>query len=135
MKNHLKTLVFILPLFLSVNSFSQGDLQFNRTINYSNNFTSFGIVDSIIVPPGKVLKIISTSLLEGSSGAELDASAHTVTISNQVAFCHEVYGGIVKHENLPIWLGPGSHEIFILRRATSGALRFSFSGIEFNVVP
>ena len=134
MKNYLKTLVFILPLFLSVNSFSQGDLQFNRTINYSNFFGSFGIVDSIIVPPGKVLKIISTSLIFGSD-AELDGYAHTVIISNQVAFCHESYNGYVKHENLPIWLGPGSHEIFVRNTYPSGGIRFSFSGIEFNVVP
>lgn len=131
MKNYLKTLVFILPLFLSVNSFSQGDLQFNRvrfeTIIFPSN-TGGTQLDTLVVPQGKVLKITSISGLRNTrvTGAIGD---------------HEVgpYGDAFP-AIFPIWLPSGAHIVrttynYQYSGTNPIVIKFSFSGIEFNVVP
>lgn len=125
MKNCLYILIFILPLFVSVNSFSQGDLQFNRVVNMSYFNSS---PDTLVVPAGKVLKITSTSLIDINRNP---VTGKTVTISNILVYNHLAYSDeTLKHESFPIWFGPGNHIILY-----TGPYSFSFSGIEFNVVP
>ena len=122
------TLISFITLF-SVNSFSQGNLQFNiaRLESYSFNFSGGDRYDTLLVPNGKVLKITSTSMNYGGD--------------NFAAFIDgfRVWGfsrDYPSYLNFPIWLPSGTYVIKVSHFSSFTInLIFSFSGIEFNVVP
>ncbi|MDB4089247.1 hypothetical protein N9544_06440 [Flavobacteriales bacterium] len=142
MKNIIRiTLIALITLF-AVNSFSQGNLQFNRArmesysiFSISDNAVKY---DTIVVPAGKVLKITSTSCVFKTSSQ---------TASNE----YYIYDGVHTYignfrlthgynsifpSTYPIWLSEGNHILRFVGATTnpSDAI-FSFSGIEFNLVP
>jgi hypothetical protein len=140
MKLHLTLLTFIL---ISINSvFSQNNnLQFNRAIFDSVCITDpiyagpKNFVGNLIVPTGKVWKI------ESSSGycyrtylADPMQSQGNISAFNWInKFC---LNGDTKN---PIWLPAGTYKVFSSDSSPgasySTVISFTFSGIEFNLVP
>jgi hypothetical protein len=133
-------LIALITLF-SVNSFSQGNLQFNRARmeSFVKNYIVRNSIqyDTIVVPAGKVLKITSTSCVtqfRNRTDPNLyysNDNAH-VYIEN----LRLIHGGVNNTNYYPIWLSEGNHILRIVGGSTSDIHAiFSFSGIEFNVIP
>ncbi len=117
-------LALALTLFLTTTSKAQSNLEFNRAVKEKYSFNNnVALNTTLIVPTGKVLKITSASALS-TSGSYMRA----VFIDDQC---------IVKENStvtlLPLWLPAGTYSIKVLSALDGGF--FSFSGIEFNIVP
>ena len=140
MKLHLTLLTFIL---ISINSvFSQNNnLQFNRAIFDSLYITDpvyagpKNFVGNLIVPTGKVWKIESSSGYRYSTYLpDPMQSQGSISAFNWInKFClnpASVY---------PIWLPSGTYKVFSsdsgIGASYSTVISFTFSGIEFNLVP
>ena len=132
------TLISFITLF-SVNSFSQGNLQFNRVRleTYSNNNLQGGTTkyDTIVVSAGKVLKITSTSTTNRESFTSNNFFSNTTVYSylDDLLLCCSSFS-----VEYPIWLNEGKHILTFYHNKGSSYYRdfkFTFSGIEFNVVP
>lgn len=139
MKKTIKiTLISLITLF-TVNSFSQGNLQFNRarleTLSYFLFQGSTTKYDTIVVPTGKVLKITSTSLTNRQSSTSDNFFSTTAVYSylDNLSLCCGSFPA-----EYPIWLNEGKHILSFYHVSSSSYYRdfkFTFSGIEFNVVP
>lgn len=133
-------LIALITLF-SVNSFSQGNLQFNRARmeSFVKNYIVRNSIqyDTIVVPVGKVLKITSTSCvnqLRNSTYPNLYYSNDNVHV--YIENLRLIYGETNNTNSYPIWLSEGNHILRIVGRYSSSMNAiFSFSGIEFNVIP
>ena len=129
------TLISLITLF-TVNSFSQGNLQFKRarleSYTFSNIDPSSPRYDTLVVTAGTVLKITSASLITTDGHDFQDSYILTITIND-----HSVvnYNSRLTKTYAPIWLGAGTYSIKAARSYSNSSTIFSFSGIEFNVVP
>ena len=141
MKLHLTLLTFIL---ISINSvFSQNNnLQFNRALFDSVYVTApvnvgpRTFVGNLIVPTGKVWKIESSSGFKYNKYLQnLIQSYFEITEYNWINnFC---LNAATKY---PIWLPTGTYKVFSDDYSSgnpsySTVISFTFSGIEFNLVP
>ena len=143
MKNIIRiTLIALITLF-AVNSFSQGNLQFNRArmesysiFNLANNAVQY---DTIVVPAGKVLKITSTSCVHQYSSSAAGENRYNI-----YDYVHTYIGNfrlttgynLIYPSTYPIWLSEGKHILrFVGAYSYNHDAIFSFSGIEFNLVP
>jgi hypothetical protein len=133
----MKKTIFILGiLFLSFFSASaQGNLEFNRVIkeNYPLSEGTIGN-ETIIVPEGKVWKITSATI-----GA-IPSSDTRRTPSARIDGHLVAYLAISSINNLhispfPLWLPAGTYPLTYYGGYRDGAIAFSYSGIEFNIVP
>ncbi len=124
-------LTFFLTAFLK----AQSNLEFSRAVKEKYSFTSTAALNTtIIVPTGKVLKITSATVSPSSSNAGSSAA----TIDGQmVAYSTSERSSAYQYASvsfnmvlLPLWLPSGTYTVF----AHGGGI-FSFSGIEFNIVP
>jgi hypothetical protein len=132
-------LLLILNL-AAIDCFSQGNLQFNRVVKedieatvVNTASTSMG---SIMVPAGKVLKIESVSYVaKETSGTPLaiNSGSDRAYIGNHVVW--NPRSSLNQKANFPIWLPEGTHTVYGQRTTNSLPRIFSYSGIEFNVVP
>lgn len=130
----MKNTLLILAIAFSSASFSQGNLQFNQVLSYSQTFntSASGSLYSFTsplytVPTGKVWKIEKFVMHEESSSL---TSGWLVVNSGCKLFPDEVNSG-------PVWLKAGDE--FVAKVSVSGGSNFSgdffISIIEFNVVP
>ena len=131
----MKNILLILAIAFSIYSNAQGNLQFNQVINISYDFTSSsseGVIGTITVPSGKVLKIEGASLLLnwGTYFAEATYSYAMIIIADI-----PVYARTNDVRCLPLWLSEGTYDIYSSFGASSGNFRAGISAIEFNVVP
>jgi hypothetical protein len=140
MKLHLTLLTFIL---ISINSvFSQNNnLQFNRAIFDSVYITDpvyagpKNFVGNLIVPTGKVWKIESSSGFRYSTYLpDPMQSQGSISALNWInKFC------LNPDTKYPIWLPAGTYKVFSSDSSSGGSystvVSFTFSGIEFNLVP
>lgn len=136
-QNHMKKAFFILTitlLFLS-SANAQGNLEFNRAIkeNYPLSAGTSGS-QTITVPAGKVWKITSATV-----GAIPSTNPATTQPWGRID------GHLVAYVNLsnlnynmspfPLWLPAGTYPVTYYGGFANGAIAFSYSGIEFNIVP
>ena len=142
-----KLLLTITALIFSLSIYSQGNLQFNNTVNYTkflnlgsttgNASDGHGVADQIIVPEGKIWKITSVfmarrdtsrnnSIYKRSEGtAKLNeipiyvpgGSSDTNTVGQAISF--------------PIWLSSGTYELYVYN---ADRAVISINALEFNVV-
>jgi hypothetical protein len=131
MKNILLLVVFISLAFLYN---AQGNLQFNQVINgsisgaVSTNGTAMG---TIVVPIGKVLKIESVAFTYPQATSHWP---HTGSFSFVSINTHIVYTSTGPKPDLPLWLSEGTYNINA-RVPSNQSSTFSYSAIEFNIVP
>jgi hypothetical protein len=126
----------IILFFITCNVSAQGNLVFNQvkntsgTINISNSTIS-NQPNNIVVPAGKVLKIESVSL---SNNGFLSQNASLLIGNHNVYSGPNFTGGV---NTFPFWLSEGSYtvEMAISGNGINQAIKYSISGIEFNVVP
>jgi hypothetical protein len=110
----MKKILIIACLFLSINLFSQGNLQFNQVLLFSANTSSGG--NQVTVPAGKVWKIESYFI---SNNVSLQI------IINNIPY-------YVNTQSFPFWVPSGTtFNMFV--SGISGSATVSI--IEFNVVP
>lgn len=130
MKKIITTTTFLFVLLMSVTA--QGNLQFNQVINGELtvlvDYTTT-VMGTITVPAGKVWKIESTSQMY-DSGTTVYSDGHPVFINNHLVWQKNNYYAA---EQLPLWLSAGTYTV--KATGSDSALTFSYSAIEFNVVP
>ena len=122
----MKKIIFTLALtlFLTISSKAQSNLEFFRAVKQKYSFNDNEALNTtLIVPTGKALKITSASALS-TSGSYF----RSVFIDDQ---CIVREGSTVTL--LPLWLPAGTYSIRVSTMFDAGF--FSFSGIEFNIVP
>ena len=131
-----KTIFILAILFLSFFSASaQGNLEFNRVIkeNYPLSQGTNGN-ETISVPEGKVWKITSATIGAPSS-TNTSLAPFTRIDGHLVAYATD--SRINLHISpFPLWLPAGTYSlIYYGGFYDDGAKAFSYSGIEFNIVP
>lgn len=129
----MKKLLLIIIVAISGSTFGQGNLQFNQVIN--QEFTIFipgtpTVMGTIVVPAGKVLKIETCSMIQGSQFIQT-SSGDQVFIGNNTVFVGNTYS---REGYLPLWLSEGSYNV-TGRVGSSTTSTFSYSAIEFNIIP
>ena len=141
----MKKIINIAFLFVSINFYGQGNLQFNRVIKaeFDNAFANgiAGItVGTINVPVNKVLKIEFASL-HLTEGGELqnpivgasDKEKKFMMVSDYMVWVPiDVPGRTIK---FPLWLSAGNHDVIVRLNGDVRSFRAVISGIEFNIIP
>lgn len=141
-----KKVISILTLSLSLHILAQdtpGNLQYNRVVNYTLDFSTgditgnandgHGIVSTFSVPVGKVWKI--TSVFVGTRDTNRGnsvSSVHsrcTLTANRNVLYSPSGNGNSV---NFPLWLSSGSYELYGIDCSRAA---LTISAIEFNIIP
>jgi hypothetical protein len=139
-----KTLTFLF-ISISILSYSQGNLQFNRVINQvipsatasAPNTTVPSITGSLTIPTNKVWKIESCGYKSGTN------TTWSLFLDNYTLFSYTNFGGgglnYYFQSPFPIWLPAGTYnwkaEYF---NNSSSLVTFngaSISIIEYNIVP
>jgi hypothetical protein len=126
------TLAFITTLSI-VNG--QGNLQFNRAI-YKNfqsvSSSDYWVIDTLIVPSGKVCKITSVGLYGYRAGV-----LYNTLFMNNVPIAYVAnrsdYTYTTKIADFPIWLNSGTY-IFKFKSYSSITSYAYYSGVEFNII-
>jgi hypothetical protein len=116
-----KIFITILAILIYTSTLkAQSNLEFNRAVKekISVNFT--GLNTTIIVPNGKILKICSASVYPSTYTTVTGWSVPTIDGQSINA--------------LPIWLPAGTYSVVWYVTSANGVF-FSYSGIEFNIVP
>ena len=132
-----KTIFILAIIFLSFSSASaQGNLEFNRVIkeNYPLSGSTYGN-ETIIVPEGKVWKITSATIgaIPSSNASRLQPWARID--GHLVAYVTSDTINNLHISPFPLWLPAGTHPLTYYGGYRDGAIAFSYSGIEFNIVP
>jgi hypothetical protein len=133
MKNITTIIQFTLLAFASLNTKAQGDLQFNRAVVEEISITASSpgtLVDSIIVPAGKVLKITNISSYTFPWGETRRAGWRLKGF---------YIGDIVNAVDQAFWLPAGSYPVYAVFSNWGSShypltSRLQYNGIEFNVV-
>lgn len=133
MKRVITTSIFLIA-FLSYSS-AQGNLQFNQVINGTTAPVTFNYnsitLGTIVVPAGKVLKIENTSYTYiATNGVDIYTHNYYVFIDRFIGWG----GSNDLRTTLPLWLSEGTYVIKSDGGEEIDAI-FSYSAIEFNVVP
>lgn len=132
MTKFITTSMFLFVLLTG--AFAQGNLQFNRVVS-ENTATVVGTneyetIGTIVIPAGKVLKIESTSLTY-IDGTDMNILTNTVYIDRHIA-----WSGTNKAKLfLPLWLPEGTYNIVTYASTSTPNTQFTYSAIEFNVIP
>lgn len=115
---------------------AQANLVFNQVKNIMgiitiSNSTINNQPNNIVVPAGKVLKIESASL---SNNGFLSQYTSLLIGNHNVYSGSNFTGGV---NTFPFWLSEGSYsvEMTVSGNGINQAIKYSISGIEFNVVP
>jgi hypothetical protein len=142
----MKKLLFIFLLGFA-NSFAQGNLQFNRVVNFSSaqvNGTSYTrgdyIYQSFTIPAGKVWKIENVMVASGSlteQGYVAACPSCAAAFNGIIAYIYYTSGYAPDNAKFPIWLSEGNYNFIITDNngtSVTDVLRASYSAIEFNVI-
>jgi hypothetical protein len=128
--------ILITSFFLVLCSllYSQGNLQFNRVINGSMSgtvSTDGTTMGTIVVPTGKVMKIESVAFTYPLATSHWP---HTGSFSFVSLNTHIVYTANGPSPVLPLWLSAGTYNVNA-RLSNNQSSTFSYSAIEFNIIP
>ena len=133
----MKHLFTFLLIVSSVACFAQGNLQFNKVLNfdYPSVFVSASgtvLLETINVPIGKVWKITAASSFKANSTSN-SAYKSSLAVNSHFLWYNQ---GNEAAMNTPFWLSSGVHEFKVINEYSAG-LTFSsaISVIEFNIVP
>jgi hypothetical protein len=137
-----KTIFILAILFLSFSSASaQGNLEFNRVIkeNYPLSINTYGN-ETISVPEGKVWKITSATISAPSSSNSFYNSTSPYAKIDGHLVGHATDSKLNLHISpFPLWLPAGTYSLNYFGGTYSyyndETKAFSYSGIEFNIVP
>ena len=134
--------------------YAQGNLTFVGPVHYINNFdapytnvsgTVRVPIDTIVVPPGNVLKLendaislISNNgplLLAGQSQTVIGAVDLLSPTSNLAAILSMYhYSADQRQKNYPMWIGAGTHYLYFTNSKQSPfSARYSLHGLMFRV--
>ena len=117
-------LALTLMMLFTISSKAQSNLEFSRVVKQKYSFNNNAPLNTtLIVPTGKVLKIISASAISTSGNY-----MRIVFIDDQCILKEGSTASL-----LPLWLPAGTYSIKVFAYYDPGF--FSFSGIEFNIVP
>ena len=134
----MKKSILIFLFLLTLGGKAQGNLQFNRVVNYSAT-QSVGSLSPITtqtftVAAGKVWKIEYVMVAErtAAGGAGLCQKC-SGSFNGIVAYVSSAY----ENGKSPIWLSEGSYNFIISQNYSTATqqLLVSYSAIEFNVIP
>jgi hypothetical protein len=139
----MKFSTIIIFLLLSLNLFSQGNLQFNQVIlteftanNLLNGNSVVCSPSTITVPAGKVWKIEQSSVYMNTALGASSGYSYSMYLNNTLLFNR--FGNSFTFSSTPMWLSEGSYTVKIAYENTSGG-PFNFKGsinaIEFNIIP
>lgn len=134
----MKKSILILLFFITLDARAQGNLQFNRVVNFSVSQTVGA--DTLItfqtfqVPAGKVWKIENVNVGQKRLSGYPEACEYcTATFNEIIAFMRQ---NQVTDAIFPIWLSEGSYNFKIgSYPSPSRLISASYSAIEFNVIP
>ena len=117
-----KIFITIAVIFLFTNtSKAQSNLEFNRAVKEKISVSFPGLNTTIIVPNGKILKICSASVYPSTCNTSSGWAVPTID--------RQSIG------SLPIWLPAGTYSVVWYVTSCGADVFFSYSGIEFNIVP
>ena len=124
---------------------SSEGLEFNQVINYSNNIIVSGtgeIIDTIVVPEGKVWKLTRVTLTKAYSPTSNyvyepeDSSNAAIYLGGILIFYRPPTSGYStsSYNSYPIWINSGTKELAVGDNDTNNT-RFlvTFTGIEYNI--
>jgi hypothetical protein len=127
----MKKIIFTLSLMMlfTISVKAQSNLEFNRVVKEKYSYNSTAQLNiTYTVPAGKVQKITSASITPFTcSWVAIDGQIVVYNNTNSNA------SSIFNMTPLPLWLPAGTYAIINL--GATGGGTFSFSGIEFNIVP
>ena len=142
----MKKIINIAFLFISINFYGQGNLQFNRVVTLSvsgtiEDFSQGTLLGTLNVPIGKVWKIEAVTLhrrsgpgLTGRDLFEFNNSENEFVLISDFVVWHPNNKNGYKEFKFHIWLNEGIHDIRAKYRFTvTGVL--AISAIEFNIIP
>lgn len=155
--NFMKNILFTLTILFSLNTFSQGNLQFNRVVNLeikqklpiSINNTTGGpggknVLETIVIPENKVWKIIAVSARgydeyrqdEPPGDQFIGNNNGNITITMNGTFIWQTQAAYFPNMNtFPIWINEGSKDLIAWNYFKDRInLMLSISAIEFNIV-
>lgn len=130
----MKNLLLLCAIILSSAALGQGNLQFNQVINGSMSVTVSTVgttMGTIVVPTGKALKIESVAFTYPQATIHFP---HTGSFSFVSLNTHIVYTANGPTPVLPLWLSEGTYTINA-RVPNNQSSTFSYSAIEFNIIP
>tara|TARA_X000000368_G_scaffold334472_1_gene271897 strand:+ start:2844 stop:3302 length:459 start_codon:yes stop_codon:yes gene_type:complete len=145
----MKNLLYIFILFFSFGIYSQGNLQFNKVINFSFDMNSIGSttgsaatghgsIGTLTVPDGKVWKVTSTTKVNYDNSrndviyqAASDNTAVSL-IKGTVKIPIFVKSAEKNWVDLPLWLSSGTYDVYGYQGTAS---LFHINALEFNVIP
>jgi hypothetical protein len=146
----MKKIFIILVLLVTVNSIkAQGNLQFNRVVNFSASQSNGGsystgayVYQTFQIPAGKVWKIENV-MVGNSNGSAMGfvkgCDACAATFNNIIAYnIYYASGYATDNAKFPIWLSDGNYSFIISDNNNSSQgdnLLASYSAIEFNITP
>jgi hypothetical protein len=138
----MKKSIAILLFFISLSTKAQGNLQFNRVVNFSAT-QSVGsnlpiTAQTFIVPTGKVWKIEYVMIAERTAAGGANFCQKCAgSFNGIVAYTCHLSGNFYENGKSPIWLSDGSYNFIISQNnsTTAQQLLVSYSAIEFNVIP
>ena len=136
----MKKLLFISFLFISLSSYTQGNLQFNRVVNLNytgstsgGGSTTFG---TVTIPDGKVWKITYAYCAA--------ATDNNLPYLSQNLDFHLRIGNIFVHTSTSqvdpgynrgiIWISSGSKNIDVIYPVVNSKFNVSITAIEFNII-
>lgn len=137
----MKKSILILIFFIALGAKAQGNLQFNRVVNFSasqsvvsDSPTTF---QTFQVPAGKVWKIENVMISgKNSSGSIQFCDVCAATFNDIIAYM--LYFPQIEKATFPIWLSDGSYNFkisnFNFGSSNSRLILASYSAIEFNIV-
>jgi hypothetical protein len=145
----MKKIIILILLMFNVNKINaQGNLQFNRVVNFSATQSNGGaysqgayVYQTFQVPAGKVWKIenVMVGNAQGSEIGFVKACSNCAAAFNGIiAYIYFTGGYAPDNAKFPIWLSEGTYDFTISDNSnTSQAdwLTASYSAIEFNIIP
>jgi hypothetical protein len=149
----MRKIFLIITLIFSLNTFSQGNLQFNRIIfqeyefdylwQYDDEYPNEDLsgyengkhIGDIVVPNGKVTKITNFSRMGSTTLGSNNKRIYTKLGTYEDGKYITIGGYLISEDgNLPLWLPSGTHKIFFKNERLDGSYFVTINGIEFNVV-
>jgi hypothetical protein len=134
----MKKSIVILLFFITLGANAQGNLQFNRVVNFSASQSvladTYITFQTFQVPAGKVWKIENVKLgQQRQSGVPEICNYCSASFNEIIAF---MVRDLVENTTFPIWLSEGSYNFKIsnFSGSTNRLILASYSAIEFNVM-
>ena len=119
---------------------SADGLIFSQVINYSDNAIAYNAntsatwTDTIVIPEGKVWKIMSFSVVNlGSQNNQIsDCNGCIAEFDNLVAYSRYISGYSPPTNQYPMFINEGVKELRVYNGSNSFNLRVSFTAVEYN---